>query len=68
MKRKCHVKEAQERVYTFLNAIAGNLPNFEEAIRYLYRKDKDEFVSLIAKWPEDLVTHTKRLAKEVFEA
>ena len=68
MKRKCNVKEAQERVYTFLNAIAGNLPNFEEALRFLYRKDKDKFVSLIAHWPKDLVAHTKQLSKEVFEA
>ena len=67
MKAKCDVKEAQERVYTFLNAIAGNLPNFEEAIRFLYRKDKTKFEDLISQWPKDLLDHTKHLSKDVFE-
>ena len=63
---KDKIKKAQEAVYTFLNAIAGDLPNFEEAVRFLYRRDKKRFKELIAKWPEDLVRHTLALASETF--
>jgi uncharacterized protein len=59
-------KHAQETVYTFLNAIAGDLPNFEEALRFLYRRDKKRFKDLISSWPEDLVRHTLTLASEAF--
>lgn len=64
---KLKVKIAQETVYKFLHAIAGNLPNFEEAIRYLYRKDEKKFKDLISEWPNDLVKHTLALASDVFE-
>ena len=63
---KDKIKKAQEAVYTFLNAIAGDLPNFEEAVRFLYRRDKKRFKALIAEWPEDLVRHTLELANETF--
>ncbi len=63
---KDKIKKAQEAVYTFLNAIAGDLPNFEEAVRFLYRRDKKRFKELIAEWPEDLVRHTLKLANETF--
>jgi uncharacterized protein len=61
-------KQAQETVYTFLNAIAGDLPHFEEALRFLYRKDKKKFKEIIASWPADLVKHTMTLASDVFPA
>ena len=51
---KLKVKTAQEIVYKFLNAIAGNLPNFEDAVRFLYRKDEKKFKDLISEWPADL--------------
>lgn len=60
-------KAAQERTYKFLTSIAGNLPNFEEAIRFLYRKDKKKFADLISDWPKDVVKHANYLAVRVFE-
>lgn len=66
MKDSGKAKEAQHKVYAFLHAIAGNLTNFEEAVRYLYRGDKAKFESYISEWPKDLVQHTRLLAKEAF--
>ncbi|MBL7546099.1 MAG: DUF2239 family protein [Bdellovibrionaceae bacterium] len=63
---KMKVKQAQETVYKFLHAIAGDLPNYEEALRFLYRKDEKKFRGLILKWPEDIVKHTLTLAEDVF--
>jgi hypothetical protein len=59
-------KTAQERTYKFLSAIAGNLSNFEEATRFLYRKDKKRFTDLISDWPKDVVKHSMSLANGVF--
>lgn len=64
---KDQVKKDQEVAFKFLTAIAGDLPNFEEAIRYLYRRDKKKFKDLIASWPGDLKTHTMRLTENVFD-
>jgi hypothetical protein len=66
MSAKDKTKHAQEVAYRFLSAIAGNLPNFEDAIRFLYRRDKKKFKELIADWPADLVTHTMNLTEAAF--
>lgn len=63
---KDKAKPAQERTYKFLSAIAGNLENYEEAIRFLYRKDKNKFKELTSKWPKDITKHSMALASEVF--
>ena len=39
---------------TFLWAMAGNLPDFEEASRALYAGDRDRFDVITAKWPGDV--------------
>lgn len=64
---KDKVKSAQETTYKFLSAIAGDLPNFEEAIRFLYRKDKKKFSELISSWPKDIIKYSMMLASDVFE-
>lgn len=60
------VKPAQERTYKFMSAMAGDFPNFEEAIRALYKKDEATFTALQKTWPADIRDHVKRLAKPVF--
>lgn len=60
-------KQVQEVVYKFLNAVAGNLPNFEDVVRYLYRKDRKKFAELMSDWPEDVSKHALFLAKEAFD-
>lgn len=60
------VKQAQERTYKFMSAIAGDLPRYEEALRALYKKDKALFKSQIADWPTDVKDYTKNLSADVF--
>jgi hypothetical protein len=56
------VRAAQEAAYSFISAIAGNLPNFEEASRALFSYDRRQFADLIAAWPPDIRDHAIKLA------
>jgi hypothetical protein len=51
------IRQAHERTYHFMSAIAGNLPGFEEAIRALFAHDRDRFSNLLAAWPADIRDH-----------
>ncbi len=64
---KFKVKKSQEITYKFLSAIAGDLPNFEESIRYLYRSDRKKFIELVSDWHKDVVDHALALATDAFE-
>ncbi|WMY07996.1 DUF2239 family protein [Paraburkholderia phenoliruptrix] len=61
-------RAAQEAVYRFMTALAGNLPDYEEATRALYAGDRPRFEEKIAQWPEDVRAYTVRLAGNAFEA
>ena len=61
---KDRARQAQERAYHFMSAMAGDLPGFEEATRALFANERNRFAELIAAWPEDVRTHTLRLASE----
>ncbi len=52
---------ARERTYRFLNAMAGDLPHFEEACRALFAGDDQLFAERIAGWPADVVTYAQVL-------
>jgi hypothetical protein len=56
------IRAAQESAYSFMAAIAGNLPQFEEAARALFAYDRRRFGELIAVWPEDVRDYAIRLA------
>lgn len=56
------IREAQESTYRFISAIAGNLPDFEEATRALFAYDRRRFSGLIAGWPEDVRDYAIKLA------
>ena len=60
------VRLAQEAAYRFMSAMAGNRPNFEEAIRALFAGDALRFEQLIAEWPTDVRDHAARLAVPAF--
>ena len=64
---KNKIKNAQEVTYVFLTALAGNLPGFENAIRYLYRKDKKKFLEAVTEWNQSLVSHALMLSTGVFD-
>jgi len=55
-------RQAHERAYHFMSAIAGDLPGFEEATRALFADEATRFVELIRSWPHDVRAHATRLA------
>ena len=60
------IKQAQERTYKFMTTIAGNLSNYEDALRALFSKDKKLFEDHINDWPKDIKKQTIKLAGDVF--
>jgi uncharacterized protein len=56
------VRAAQNAAYSFMSAIAGNLPGFEEAARALFAYDRRRFGELIAGWPQDVRDYAIQLA------
>src|SRR5712671_1738308 len=55
-------RAARDAAYHFMSAMAGNLPNFEEASRALFADEKRQFTVLIAAWPGGISDHIVRLA------
>ncbi|HEX4050166.1 MAG TPA: DUF2239 family protein [Steroidobacteraceae bacterium] len=55
-------REAQERAYHFMLAMAGDMPGFEEATRALFATDQQRLRELVAVWPDDVRDHTIALA------
>lgn len=55
-------RTTQEAAYRFMSAMAGNFPNFEEAIRALFAGDRDRFNGLIKDWPGDVRDYSSTLA------
>jgi len=53
---------AHERAYHFMQAIAGDLPGFEEATRALFANELLRTRDLIDAWPRDVRDHAMRLA------
>jgi hypothetical protein len=54
-------RKAQETTFRFMNAIAGNFPHFEDALRALFTTDRTRFVSLTEDWPADVRDHARWL-------
>ncbi|MEP9348232.1 DUF2239 family protein [Xanthobacter sp. KR7-225] len=55
-------RAAQEAAYHFMQAIAGDLPGYEEATRALFANDRSRLEHRIADWPHDIRAHALRLA------
>ena len=55
-------RSAQDAAYRFMTTIAGNRPNYEDAIRALFAHDRRRFATLIADWPADIRDHAIGLA------
>jgi len=54
---KAQLRKLTERTYAFMSAMAGNLPNFEEASRALFANNMLNFRGAIAGWPGDVRDH-----------
>ncbi|RAK60892.1 DUF2239 domain-containing protein [Phenylobacterium hankyongense] len=55
-------RRAQEAAHRVMTAIAGDLPDYEDALRALYAGDRPRLHSLIAAWPADVGAYVSRLA------
>lgn len=64
---KDRIRRAQEITYRFMNAVGGDLPGYEEALRALYAPDAARFATLVADWPKDVREHVLRFARGAFE-
>ncbi len=52
---------ALEAAGKFMWAMAGDLPDFEEASRALYARSRSPLAKLISDWPEDIRDHLLKL-------
>ncbi|MGY4827045.1 DUF2239 family protein [Sphaerotilaceae bacterium SBD11-9] len=50
-------RQAQERAYHFMSALAGNFAGFEEASRALFADDLPALRTHMAEWPRDVREH-----------
>lgn len=51
---KDRARRSQDAAHKFMWAMAGNLPDFEEATRAFYAKDYETMKGLMAGWPDDV--------------
>jgi hypothetical protein len=54
-------RERQDAAYNFMQAICGDRPGYEEALRALYKGEEQEFSTLIRTWPEDVSGYIREL-------
>lgn len=59
-------RRSRNSCYRFMSAMAGNLPNFEEASRALFAGDRDKFDEMVDFWPGDIREHAHALAEKAF--
>ena len=55
-------KESRDAAFRFMNAMAGDLIQYEEVLRALYRHDEVHFRELMDPWPTDIRAYAERLA------
>lgn len=71
--RRVHAKrdalrKAREHAYVFLSAVAGNLPDYEEAVRALFAGDSARFAERTEEWPADVRAHARKIAARAFSS
>ena len=59
-------RNAQTAAYRFMTAMAGNEPDYEDAVRALFAGKKTEMDKFIDPWPGNIREHIKRLATGAF--
>ncbi len=63
---KDRIRQAQESAYRFMSAMAGNLPDYEEALRAFFAGKAEQFGVLTEAWPVDVRDHARGLALRAF--
>lgn len=61
-------RRSMDAAYAFSTAMAGNQPDYEEAMRALYAVNEAGFTRATEIWPADIRDHARRLAAPVFAA
>jgi uncharacterized protein len=56
-------RAARDAASRFMWAMAGNLPDFEEASRALFAGDRARLAAITRDWPEDVRSHVERLIR-----
>ncbi|OQM73690.1 DUF2239 family protein [Manganibacter manganicus] len=56
-------RQGQESAYRFMTAMAGDRPNYEEAMRALFAGDLAKVEELTQDWPQDIADHSLALAR-----
>ena len=59
-------RKGREALNKFMTAIAGNRPNYEEAIRALFAGDEARCLAAMSDWPRDIRRVAARLAAGAF--
>lgn len=62
------LRQAQEAARRVMLALAGDLPDFEEATRAFYAGDFERFEQLSATWPADVGDYVRTLVRRVAAA
>lgn len=53
----------QDAAYRFMQAVCGDKPGYEDALRALYRGDQDALDAATASWPADVRTYLSRFTE-----
>jgi hypothetical protein len=61
-------RRARDAAGRFMDAMAGNRPNYEEASRALYAGDRERLERLIRGWPKDIRKHLAHLLGDAPDA
>jgi hypothetical protein len=51
----------RDAVYRFMSDLCGDRPGYEEALRALYRGERERFAALIGEWPEGVRAYIGKL-------
>lgn len=66
--RAGEARAARDAAYSFMAAMAGAEPDYDEAARALFAGKADAFAALIEPWSADVRDHVARLAAIAFSA
>nr|WP_314435340.1 DUF2239 family protein [uncultured Brevundimonas sp.] len=61
-------RRSREAAYRFMTALAGDLPNYEEATRTLFAGDSQAFEAAVAAWPQGVRDTVRTVAKHAWAA
>ncbi|HEX8645127.1 MAG TPA: DUF2239 family protein [Allosphingosinicella sp.] len=59
--RPAGARERQDAAYHFMQSLCGDMPGYEEALRALYRSNREDFDAIVAGWPADVVRYVAKL-------